>query len=94
MTEPIDPPIRAPVGGWPKLMMRLEPVPYSSREEVYYTLACLARRWRVGVIALLDGIEVVGFPHQTTDEIARGHIRELRLARAAAAPDRRAEVTA
>jgi hypothetical protein len=72
--EPIDGPVPMPIGGWPSLVIfgiSLSDDP----EKVFYETASLSRRWRLGVSASCQGVEVIAFPHQTVDEIARTWLR-------------------
>lgn len=89
MAEPADPVVREPLGGWPRALLRLElmdsaAVPLSL-EEAFYEVACASRIYRRGVVASWRSQEILGFPHQTVDEIARSHMRVRRMQREAAA---------
>lgn len=68
-------PIHCPLNGagWPVAVLRLEIMPScKSVEHMAFALADTSRRFRMGVVATFHGVEVYAFPHQTTDEIARG----------------------
>lgn len=87
MAEPADPVVREPLGGWPRALLRLElmdsaAVPLS-REEAFYEVACASRTFRRGVVAMWREQEIIGFPHQSVDEIARSHLRVRRMREAA-----------
>ena len=75
MPEPIDQPLRCPTGGWPKASLRLDLPGDLKPELAFYELAGLSRRWRIGVVAEVHGVELFAFPHQTVDEIARTWLR-------------------
>ena len=52
-----------------------------SFDEAIYAVACMTRRWRMGVVAHAFGSELFAFPHQTTSEIARSYQRMRKHAR-------------
>ena len=75
MPEPIDPIVRAPMGGWSKAALRLELVGVETLYDAAYHLAGLARASRMGVVATFQGRDLYAYPHQTTAEIQNGFAR-------------------
>ena len=82
MAEPIDPVIRAPRCGWPRVADRVELVGVTLLRDAAYELACLCRLRRVGVVAEFDGVDLFAYPHQSCSEIERAHERVLEMQRA------------
>jgi hypothetical protein len=76
MPEPIDAPLHYPGGGWPKALVRIEFAGRDKidRERAAYEVACASRALRRGVVVEVGGVEMIGYPHQTADEIARAYL--------------------
>lgn len=82
--EPIDPVVRKPLGGWPKVCFRVELTPYCTADEAVYAVAGLSRALRHGVVADLEGHALYAWPHQSVAEIERTHLAMRRMTTAMA----------
>lgn len=80
MTEPIEPMVPTPRGGWPKALIRLELMPPLSLDDACRECAVMSRNQRRGVIANYSGSMLMAFPHQSVDEIARTWKRMFEMA--------------
>lgn len=68
--EPPFPRVEQPIGGWPEIMVRLEPVPETlPPDRVAYWLASYSRQWRVGAVCVARGADMVAFPHMTVLQV-------------------------
>ena len=88
MPEPIDPVLRCPMGGWPKVAVRVELVGVTTLADAAYQLAGMARANRLGFVAIFKARDLYAYPHQSTAEIERGYqrMRDMELAGQCVAP--------
>jgi hypothetical protein len=82
VSEPAEAIVRTPIGGWPSAMIRAEfPATPRTLDLAAYELAAFSRRDRRGYVARYNGRDLVAWPHQTVDEIARTHLRMIAMER-------------
>ena len=81
--EPWMPVVHVPTGGWPALALRLEVWKDTPIEQACYELALASREMRRPCVALIAGVDLIAFPHQTVDEIAQTRVRIVHERRAA-----------